>query len=388
MRPRPARRRVVRARTIRRREVVAMADRERVETVVVGAGQAGLAVGHELAARRRPFLILDAHDRVGDSWRTRWDSLLLFTPARIDGLPGMRFPAKGDSFVTKDQMADYLEAYATRFSLPVRTGTRVDRVGREGDRFVVTAGGRELEADNVVVAMSTHQVPWIPPFAGELDPGIAQIHTKDYRNPLQLRPGPVLVVGLGNSGADIGLEVARSHPTFVSGDPFGVVPVRIERWLARTVVLRIIRFAGHHVLTVRTPIGRRARPKFLSGAAPLVRVKPKDLVAAGAERVPRVTGVRDGMPVVDGGRVLEVANVLWCTGFRGGFSWIDLPVFGEAEPLQERGIVPTQPGLYFVGLHFQYAATSDIVTGVSRDARRVVRHLLARTKEPAGSPAT
>ncbi len=231
--------------------------------------------------------------------------------------------------------------------------------------------------------MSTHQVPWTPPFAAELDPGIVQIHTKDYRNPSQLQQGPVLVVGLGNSGADIGLEVARSHPTLVSGEAFGVVPFRIEPFFARQVLVRIVRFVGHHVLTVRTPMGRKVRPRFLAGAAPLVRVKPNDLVAAGAERVGRVTGVRDGKPAVDGDRVLDVANVLWCTGFRGGFSWIDLPVFGEIEPLHERGIVPSQPGLYFVGLQFQYAATSDIVTGVTRDARRVVDHLTGRMRRAA-----
>jgi putative flavoprotein involved in K+ transport len=355
-----------------------MGEHERVETVVVGGGQAGLAVGHELAARERSFVILDQHERVGDAWRHRWDSLLLFTPARIDGLPGMRFPGRGDAFITKDQMADYLEAYAARFHLPVQTGTRVDHVRRQGERFTVTAGDRTFEADNVVVAMANHQVPWVPPFAGELDPHIVQIHTKEYRNPSQLQEGPVLVVGLGNSGADIGLEVARSHATIVAGKEFGAVPFRIEPFFARKVLLRIVRFAGHHVLTVATPLGRRIRPKFLSGAAPLVRVKPKDLTAAGVERVPRVIGVRDGRPVVEGDRVLDVTNVLWCTGFRPGFSWIDLPVFGEVEPMHERGIVPSRPGLYFVGLQFQYAATSDTVTGVARDARRVVRHLVAR----------
>ena len=367
-----------------------MGEHERVETVVVGGGQAGLTVGHELAARGRSFVILDQHERVGDAWRLRWDSLLLFTPARIDGLPGMRFPGRGDAFITKEQMADYLEAYAARFHLPVRTGTRVDHVRRQGERFTVSAGDRTFDADNVVVAMSNHQVPWVPPFAGELDPHIVQIHTKEYRNPSQLQEGPVLVVGLGNSGADIGLEVARSHPTIVAGKEFGVVPFRIEPFFARQILVRIVRFVGHHLLTVATPLGRRVRPKLLSGAAPLVRVKPKDLTAAGVERVPRVIGVRDGRPVVEGDRVLDVTNVLWCTGFRPGFSWIDLPVFGEgeAEPLHERGIVLSQPGLYFVGLQFQYAATSDVVTGVPRDARRVVRHLVARRgAAPAADPS-
>jgi putative flavoprotein involved in K+ transport len=362
-----------------------MDERERIETVVIGGGQTGLAVGHELATRGRSFVILDAHERIGDAWRMRWDSLLLFTPARIDGLPGMRVPAKGDAFITKDQMADYLEAYAVHFGLPVRTGTRVDHLRREGDRFVVSAGGGTIEADNVVVAMSNLQQPWTPSFAPDLDPGIVQMHSKAYRNPSQLQDGPVLVVGMGNSGADIGLEVARTHPTIVAGKEFGHVPVRIETWVANHVVLRIVRFVGHHVLTVRSPIGRKARPSFLTGAAPLVRVKPKDLVNAGIERVPRVIGVEGGMPVVDGGRVLEVTNVLWCTGFRPGFSWIELPIHGEHEPDHRRGIVSSEPGLYFVGLEFLYAATSETVTGVSRDARRVVRHLAARHAASNGS---
>lgn len=352
---------------------------ERVETVVIGGGQAGLAVGHELLRRGRSFVIVDANERVGDAWRTRWDSLLLFTPARIDGLPGMRFPAKGDSFITKDQMADYLEAYAARFELPIHTGTRVDRVSRRGEGFLVTAGGRSLETDNVVVAMSNYQQPWTPPFSEDLDPAIVRLHSKDYRNPSQLREGPVLVVGLGNSGADIGLEVARTRATYLAGKEFGAVPFRIEGWAARNVLLRIVRFVGQHVLTVRTPIGRAIRPKVLAGAAPLVRVKPRDLVAAGIERVPRVVGVREGMPLLEDGRTLEVSNILWCTGFRPGFSWIDLPVLGEGdEPRHERGIVRSQPGLYFVGLNFLYAATSDTITGISRDAKRVVRDLVSR----------
>ena len=142
----------------------------------------------------------------------------------------------------------------------------------------------------------------------------------------------MLVVGMGNSGADIGLEVARTHPTIVSGKEFGHVPVRIETWVANHVVLRIVRFIGHHVLTVRSPIGQQSSPLFLTGGAPLIRVKPKDLVKAGRRTRARVVGVQDGLPVVDGGRVLEVSNVLWCTGFRPGFSWIDLPVHGEHEP--------------------------------------------------------
>jgi putative flavoprotein involved in K+ transport len=358
---------------------------ERVETLIVGGGQAGLSVAYELARRDRPFVIVDAHARVGDAWRTRWDSLLLFTPARFDGLAGMRFPARGDVFPTKDQMADYLESYAERFRIPIRTGIRVDGLSRDGDRFFVSAGGARFEAQNVVVAMANYQQPWVPPFAADLDPGMVQVHSHEYRNPSELRDGGVLVVGAGNSGADIALEIAHRHPTWMAGEEFGHVPFRIENFVARNLLIRIVRLVGHHVLTVRTPIGRKVRPKVRAAAAPLVRVKPKDLVAAGIERVPRVAGVRDGLPLLEDGRVLEVANVVWCTGFRPGFSWIDLPVLGEREePLHERGIVATEPGLYFVGLKFLYSATSDTVTGVGRDAERVAKHIASRgPKDPS-----
>jgi len=359
----------------------------RLDTIVIGGGQAGLAVGYHLAKHGQRFVILDANQRIGDGWRLRWDSLLLFTPARINGLPGMRFPAPSGSFVTKDAMADYLEAYAARFSLPVRTGVAVERLSRRGDRFVVTAGGVELEADNVVVAMSNHQVPRLPAFADELDPRITQLHSKDYRNPSQLRAGPVLVVGVGNSGADIAIELAAGRPTSLAGQESGHIPFRIERFFARHVLTRMVRFVGHRVLTIRTPIGRKLRPKLLTVAAPLVRVKPKDLLAAGIERVPRAVGVRDGLPELEDGRLLDVTNVVWCTGFRPGFSWIDLPVLGEhQEPQHEAGVVPTEPGLYFVGLHFLYAMTSDTITGVSRDAARIAGHVVSRSAQRTAAP--
>jgi putative flavoprotein involved in K+ transport len=362
---------------------------EYVETLVIGGGQAGLAVGHELEQRGRPFLILDAHPRVGDAWRTRWDSLLLFTPARYNGLPGMRFPASGGTFVTKDEMADYLEQYARHFDLPIRTNTRVDGLSRAGDRYRVTAGSKTFEADNVVVAMANFQQPKAPAFAGSLDPRIAQLHSHDYKNPAQLAPGPVLVVGVGNSGADIAMDVVKAHPTWLAGQESAVIPFRIEPFLARNVAIRAVRFVGHHVLSVRTPIGRKMRPHFLTSATPLIRVKPKDFDAAGITRVGRIVDVRDGLPVTEDGQTVDVANVIWCTGFRPGFSWIDLPVLGDRqEPQHERGVLPQAPGLYFVGLEFIYSATSATITGVGRDARRVVKHLTSRQPTNASALAS
>ena len=362
-----------------------MGETERVGILIVGGGQAGLSVGYHLARRGLPFVILDANERIGDAWRNRWDSLRLFTPARYNGLPGMPFPAPPHSFPTKDQMADFLVAYAARFELPVRNGVRVDRLSREGDRLIATSGDRRFEAENIVVAMATHQVPRLPPFAPELHPDIVQMHTHDYRNSSQLQDGGVLVVGAGNSGAEIALDVASRHPTWLSGRSTGHIPFRIDSVVARYLLIPLVMgFLGQHVLTVNTPIGRRVRPRLLTRGAPLVRVKPKDLAAAGIERVPRVVGVQDGLPVLEDQGVLEVANVIWCTGFRPDFSWIDLPIFGEEEqpiePMHERGIVANELGLYFVGLFFLYAVSSGVLGGVARDALHVVEHIASLTR--------
>jgi putative flavoprotein involved in K+ transport len=356
---------------------------EHFDTVIIGGGQAGLATGYHLAKRGLPFVILDANERIGDAWRKRWDSLRLFTPARYDGLAGWRFPAPAVSFPTKDEMADYLEAYAARFELPVRTGVEVDGLSREGDRFIITSGDRRFEAKHVVVATGANQVPKIPAFADELHSTIMQLHSSQYYRPSQLQEGVVLVVGAGNSGAEIAFEVSHLHPTYLSGKPSGQIPVRHGPAAAR-FVLPLVRFVGHHVLTLRTPIGRKAQPRFISHGAPLIRVKLKDLAAAGVEQVPRTVGIEDGRPVLEDGRVLDVSNVIWCTGFREEFPWIDLPIFDENErPLHERGVVVGEPGLYFVGLLFQYAGTSDVLPGVGRDAEYIAKHI-ARNLNPRG----
>jgi putative flavoprotein involved in K+ transport len=352
---------------------------ERIQTIVIGAGQAGLSVGYHLARQGLPFLVLDGNDRIGDTWRKRWDSLRLFTPAKFDGLDGMPFPAPKDSFPTKDQMGDFLESYARHFKLPVRTGVRVDGLSRQGDKFLVTAGDRRFEADNVIVAMASYQKPKVPAFAGDLDPAIVQLHSYEYQRPSQLKPGGVLLVGAGNSGSEIGIESVRhGHPTWMAGRDTGQIPFRIDGLPGRLFLVRLVlRGVFHRVLTVDTPIGRKVRPKAMSGGTPLIRVKQKDMAKAGIVRVPRVAGVRDGLPLLDDGRVLDVTNVIWCTGFHPGFSWINLPILNQEEPQHERGIVPGAPGLYFVGLHFLYSMSSTMIHGVGRDAERVVRHLAA-----------
>ena len=361
---------------------------EHVETVVVGGGQAGLSVGYQLARRGLPFVILDAGDRVGDAWRGRWDSLRLFTPARYDGLAGMRFPAPRHSYPTKDAMADYLESYATRFDLPVRLGMHVDHVARNGSGFVVTAGERRLLADNVVIAIGSWQRPRTPDYAAGLDPAVVQLHSAAYRNAEQLQDGDVLVVGAGNSGAEIALDAARSgRRVWLSGRDVGHIPIRIESFAARFVLPLILRGLFHRVLTTRTPMGRRKRPEVFAHGLPLVRTKPEDLDAAGIERVPRVIGIRDGLPELEDGRVLDVANVLWCTGFGPAIDWLDIPGVAHDDPVTERGVVPSQPGLYFVGQLFLYSVSSAMVHGLARDARHVAGHI-ANSVEVRDKPPT
>ncbi len=353
-----------------------MRNTQYVETIVIGGGQAGLAVGYHLRRQHLPFVILDANERVGDAWRNRWDSLRLFSPARFDGLEGMPFPAAGFAFPTKDEMANYLEMYAARFELPVKTSTRVERLSRSGSRFQIEAASGEMfEANSVVVAMANYQRPRTPEFAGQLAPEVRQLHSNAYRSADQLQPGPVLIVGFGNSGAEIALEVAQTHKTFISGRDTGSIPFRIDSTVSRLFLAQIVfRGAFHRLLTVDTPIGKRAaRAQAARHTTPLIRVQPKHLTAAGVERVGRTVGTRDGLPLLDGGRTLAVANVIWCTGYLPSFDWIDLPVHGEHGPLHKKGICSVQPGLYFVGLHFLYAMSSSMVQGVSRDAARVVR---------------
>jgi putative flavoprotein involved in K+ transport len=348
---------------------------ERIDTVVIGAGQAGLAVGFYLAQQGRPFVILEAHERVGDSWRQRWDSLRLFTPARYDALPGSHYPGPAWAFPARDEFADYLERYAVERGLPVRTRTSVRRLARDGAGYVVETEGGRLVADHVVVAAGFDRLPQMPVFRVELAPTITQLHSSGYRNPAQIPEGDVLVVGAGNSGADIALELSRTHRVHLAGRHPGQVPFRIERPSSRIPSLLVFA-AFAHVLTTSTPIGRRARAGVLAHSGPLIRVKTADLAAAGVHRVPRVVGVTDGLPVVEGGETLAVGSVVWCTGYRPDTSWIDLPVVGtHGLPAHERGVSPSQPGLYFLGQLFQYSLASSMIHGVGRDARYVADHL-------------
>jgi len=228
--------------------------------------------------------------------------------------------------------------------------------------------------------MAGYQRPRIPSFASELAPGLVQLHSFDYRSPSQFQPGDVLIVGAGNSGAEIAFEAARGHRIWLAGRDTGHVPFRMEGLAARLVLTRLLfRVVFHRILSVATPIGRTVRPKVLHKATPLIRTRSNELMKAGVTRVGRVTGVLNGLPLLDDGRVLDVANVVWCTGFDPGFSWIDLPVFdSNGEPRHASGIVTSEPGLFFVGLHFLYAFSSDMIHGVGRDAARVAGIIATR----------
>jgi putative flavoprotein involved in K+ transport len=364
-----------------------MENTNHYEVIVIGGGQAGLATGYYLSKTGARFLILDAAERIGDSWRNRWDSLRLFTPRKYSSLPGLAQPGPKHDFLTKDDMADYLERYAKHFRLPVRSGAKVDALWREGVIYKVRSGNEIFEADHVVVAMSNYQHPKVPAVAKELNKHIVQLHSSAYKNPSQLQPGPVLIVGVGNSGAEIAMELCKTHEVLLAGRDTGHVPFEIKnRNVQRFIMPVLFRFIFYRLLTTNTILGRKARAKMISQGAPLIRQKPKHLLAAGVKRVSRLKSIKEGRPLLENGEIAEVKNVIWCTGFYPRFSWIDLPVFKDEEPLQQRGVVLNEPGLYFVGLHFLFAASSAMIQGVGRDAKYladVIKNRL-RNKKTSG----
>jgi putative flavoprotein involved in K+ transport len=346
-----------------------MAD-ERFDVVVVGGGQSGLAAGYHLKRWGGRFVILDGGSRVGDTWRRRWDSLRLFTPARINGLPGAPFPASPGAIVSKDQVADYLESYAKRFELPVSLGVKVTSLSRDGQGFVLDGDGRRIRADQVIVASGSYPTPRRPEFARELDASTVQLHSTEYRNGSQLR-GDVMVVGAGNSGAEIALDASSGHRTYLSGRKTGQVPY--PAIFAPPMYWLVMR-----VTSTDNPIGRRIASQVMGRGQALVRIKPGDLAAAGIERVPRVAGVSEGRPRLEDGRVMDVGTVVWCTGFEHSYPWIKLRITDEVGRLRhKRGVVTSQPGLYFVGVPFQHTMSSSLIGGVGEDARYIVEKIAA-----------
>jgi putative flavoprotein involved in K+ transport len=341
------------------------------DTIVIGAGQAGLAVGYYLAAKGADFLILEAGIDVGDSWRNRWDSLRLFTPVRYNGLPGMPFPGEPDELPRRDEVVGFLQAYACRFQLPVHLRTRVRQLELIKGQFVIQAGEETLTARSIIIATGAYGKPHVPAFASELNPSIVQVHSSSYRNPAQLNDRDVLVVGAGNSGAQIAIELAQSRRVWLSGRDTGNIPRRflgrdIYRWLWPTLMRP----------SKESWIGRPLMSGRLFTGDPLVGITLNDLKLANLTRVGPMTGVQGGFPAVDSGTVLEVGAVVWSTGFRPDFTWIKLPVFGpDGYPIHRRGLITGTPGLAFVGLRFQYRFNSSLLGGVGQDAEFVVSAL-------------
>ncbi len=363
---------------------------EHFDTVVVGGDQAGLAMGYYLKKQGRSFVILDAGARVGDAWRNRWDALRLFTPAALSSLPGLPFPASGGYFATKDEMADYLRVYAETFALPVRLGRRVESLTRSGDGYLVRAEGEAYKAKRVVVATGPYHTPRIPDFADQLDPAITQLHSSTFRNPQRLPEGSVLVVGAGNSGAEIAVQLAATRIIYLSGRDTGSVPGDTSKPSLSKGALLAWRIGWWLLgrLTADTKRGQKGKEFSLRQGAPLIRLKPKDLEQAGVEGVPRTEGVKGGKPELADGRVLDVASVVWATGFRPDFNWIELSIFDpDGYPVHHRGVVDTAPGLYFLGLPFQYTFTSAVVGGVGRDARYLAEQISRETAQPAPAEA-
>ena len=341
-------------------------------TIIIGAGQAGLATGYHLLKAKEDFLIIDAAKNVGDSWRRRWDSLRLFSPAQFNGLPGFPFPASRGTFPSKDDLADYLEKYSTEFHLPVRMGEKVNHLSRTQSGFEITTTKGILKCDRVIVATGTNPLPRIPEFAKDLDKSIHQIHSSQYLNPDLLPSGNVLVVGSGTSGVEIAIELAKSRRTYISGHPTFHIPDAVFRYAGR-----IYWWFISNILTVNTPIGRKAKQSIITGGGPLINVSIDDLVSAGVEQVPRMAGVESGQPKLEDGQVVSISSIVWATGFKPDFSWIDLKITDEKTgwPITKRGVSTEIKGIYFIGMLFQYGLTSGLVGGVGRDAAFIVKHI-------------
>ena len=354
---------------------------ERIDTVVIGGGQAGLAVGYYLSQQNRDFVILDTHERAGDSWRKRWDSLRLFTPFGFNHLPGLPFPKSANRFPTKDEMADYLESYVARFQLSMVFNTKVDELAREDDAYLINAGTKRLKANHVIVATGAYSTPRVPAFASQLDPAIKQFHSVIYRNADQLHDGTVLVVGAGNSGVEIALDLIRRHHVWLAGRDTGFIPAKYGNFSYELGVVVFKTLMQH--LTVDTVPGRWIvkRAKEFTGGHPVVGITPEDLVRTGIQRVPRVVEVNNGKPFLEDGCVLDVANVIWSTGFMRDYYWIRLPIFdAKGDPIHHRGVVLGEPGLYFVGLPYQSSLLSGLVAGAATDAKYIAKQIKVRAK--------
>jgi putative flavoprotein involved in K+ transport len=333
---------------------------ELLDVIVVGGSQAGLAIAWHLAREGLRFVVLEAAPEIGHTWRSRWDSLTLFTPTQHDALPGMPFPGPPDTYPTKDPVADYLKAYAAAFNLPVRLKARVTDLIRTAEGFEIRTGDGIFRGRQVVVATGPFQVPFTPPAAQRLDGPVTQLHSAGYRNPQALPSGPVLVVGGGNSGFQIAEELAATRPVDLSiATRAPVLPQHLGGrdlfwWLTRLGLMRV---------TAGSRLGRR-----MSGREFIIGSSRRRLKEAGVRFRPAVTGV-DGRTIrFADGTSLDVEVVIWATGYRPDYSWIRIPgVTRDGQVAHRRGVTDV-PGLYFLGLSWQHTRGSALLGFVHEDA--------------------
>jgi putative flavoprotein involved in K+ transport len=353
-----------------------VASRGRFDVAVIGAGQAGLAMGYFLGQQGLRFTILEAADSIGSAWRTRWDSLVLFTPRRYSALAGLDFPGDPDGYPTRDEVIAYLGRYAETFALPVELSSPLRSLSEEDGRFVLKLDDKRIEADQVIVATGPFQVPSVPGIAGELAPDIFQTHSTGYMRPSDVPEGNVLVVGGGNTGYQIAKELSSTHGvTLAVGSRQKPLPQRVLGrdlfwWLTKTGLIK---------KTVDSRIGRRLRERDT-----LIGSSPRELRKRyGIAMKPRVVGASGRtISFADGGE-LEVDAVIWATGYRSDYSWIDAPVLGPDGRLQHRRGVSEVPGLYFLGLTWQHTRGSALIGWVKDDAEVIAAQIVAFKKEGA-----
>jgi putative flavoprotein involved in K+ transport len=352
-------------------------DKKFFDTIVVGAGQAGLATGYYLKKNEVDFAILDASEYVGEVWNERWDSLRLFTPSQYNSLPGLLFPGKKGTFPSKTEMGSYLNRYAEKFELPVYLKKKVIKIKNHGQcDFEVVTDSESIFCNNLVIATGGNQKPNFPFFRSSLNDSVFKIHSSEYKKPQSIPQGEVLVVGVGTSGVQIAIDLSKTHKVYLSGKPTFHIPDFIFKYFGRFYWWFI-----NNILTINTPMGRKAREGVLTGGAPLINVSMKDAFAAGVELLPRVDKVDgDQLKFVDGTK-RKFKNIVFATGFSPDYSWLDIKFDYELGwPKNNRGISSDRQGLYFVGMIFQFGLTSAIIGGVGRDAKYVCDTILKRRK--------
>lgn len=345
------------------------------DVLVVGGGQAGLAMGYQLGQHGQRFLIVDAAPQVGAAWRSRWDSLRLFTPAQYDNLPGLPFPAARNSYPGKDDVATYLEAYAAAFDLPVRLDTPVTALSKTDGRYIAKAGDDIVEARHVVVATGPFQVPFTPPLADQLDADVHQVHSAHYRTPLDVPPGRVLVVGAANSGCQIAQELAATHNVELSTG--ARIPTIPQRPLGRDIWWWA-RGAGVDRVSVDSRLGRR-----LAGRDQRIGVGPRHLARHNNVRIrPRATNAAGRTVSFTDGATAAYDAVIWATGYSTNHSWIDVPEATDqhGRVIQKRGMTPS-PGLYTLGVTWQHTRGSALLGWVGADAAYLAAHITSRNRE-------